>query len=201
MSTSFTRRRFTAMLGGLSIAGIVPARAFAAATATPGTPEPVPTPVCADLQPTPQDMLGPYFMDGSPETDTIRTDDMPGTRLDLAGYVYAVGCAPVAGAKVDVWQADANGEYDNAGYTLRGHVLTGPDGSWRMATILPGRYEPRPLHIHAQVTADGYATLTTQLYFVDPGFPDEQLNPGQEPLITETGDGLDGAFTFVLTPA
>ena len=34
-----------------------------------------------------------------------------------------------------------------------------------MDTVWPGAYPGRPLHIHAKVTAPGYAPLTTQIYF------------------------------------
>jgi protocatechuate 3,4-dioxygenase beta subunit len=45
---------------------------------------------------------------------------------------------PVAGAKVDVWQADDSGAYDNAGYRLRGYTLTDDSGRYAMETIVPG---------------------------------------------------------------
>jgi protocatechuate 3,4-dioxygenase beta subunit len=32
---------------------------------------------------------------------------------------------------------------------------------------LPGRYEPRPRHIHVKVKLDGDELLTTQFYFAD----------------------------------
>jgi protocatechuate 3,4-dioxygenase beta subunit len=72
---------------------------------------------------------------------------------------------------VDFWQADANGVYDNAGFTLRGRVITDQTGHYSIETIEPGLYTGRPAHIHVKVFApDGRELLTTQLYF--PGSED-----------------------------
>ena len=73
-------------------------------------------------------------------------------------------CRPLAGARVDFWQADGNGVYDNDGYRLRGYQVTDGRGRYRLETVVPGRYEPRTPHIHVKVTPKGGQTLTTQLY-------------------------------------
>ena len=73
---------------------------------------------------------------------------------------------------LDVWQADASGTYygvDGGAYRLRGRFETASDGRYGFETIMPGRYAVeagmRPAHIHFRVSLDGFATLTTQLYF------------------------------------
>lgn len=61
---------------------------------------------------------------------------MAGTVLVVSGFVVGTDCTPLANAKVDVWQADASGEYDNrGGHRLRGYVMT--DASGRDAFRLP----------------------------------------------------------------
>lgn len=92
---------------------------------------------------------------------------MAGTRLTLTGYVFTADCKPVSGARVDFWQADDKGQYDNAGYTLRGYQLTDADGWYSLETIVPGLYTGRTEHIHVKVQAPGGPVLTTQLYFPD----------------------------------
>jgi protocatechuate 3,4-dioxygenase beta subunit len=75
-------------------------------------------------------------------------------------------CEPIAGARLDFWQADGAGEYDNAGYRLRGHQSTDVDGAYRLETVIPGIYPGRTPHIHVKIFApDGRELLTTQLYF------------------------------------
>jgi protocatechuate 3,4-dioxygenase beta subunit len=151
-------------------------------------------------QPTPAQTEGPYFKAGSPERTSLVEAGMAGTRLTLAGLVLTTGCAPVADAVVDVWQADADGVYDNAGYRLRGHVQTDATGRFVIETILPGEYPGRTEHIHVKVTPPGGATLTTQLYL--PDNPANQQDSIFDPrLVVDLGTGGDprtGRFTFIL---
>ena len=73
---------------------------------------------------TPSLTEGPYYKSGSPEQANLFQEGMPGTKIVITGYVYDTNCQPVANAWLDFWQADANGNYDNSGYTLRGHQYT-----------------------------------------------------------------------------
>lgn len=111
-------------------------------------------------------MEGPYYTAGAPQRDSLIDAGMPGVPILIFGHVYDRNCNPIGGAKVDFWQADANGVYDNVGYTLRGHVLADENGGYAVETIVPGVYPGRPPHIHVKVFApDGRELLTTQLYF------------------------------------
>lgn len=124
----------------------------------------------------------------------------------LTGYVLTRGCRPVAGAVVDVWQADAHGAYDNAGYDLRSHELTDAQGRYWFETVVPAPYPGRTPHVHVKIQAPGQAVQTTQLYF--PSEPrnarDSIFNPalllkieqangvrGEEPMLV-------GRYDFVL---
>jgi len=156
------------------------------------------TPDCrAPATPTTASTEGPYFKAGSPQKDSLVTADMPGTRLQLFGFVVTRSCAPLANAKVDVWQADANGNYDNAGYTLRGHIFTDKDGRYQIQTIVPGPYPGRTPHIHVKVTPPGGPELTTQLYMpnVASNASDGIFRP--ELTLALNAPGL-GVFTFIL---
>src|SRR2546430_8666628 len=116
-------------------------------------------------QPTPAQPEGPYFKPGSPMRTSLVEPGMAGTRLALSGRVLSRDCRPIAGARLDFWQADASGSYDNAGYRLRGNQTTGSDGRYVLETIVPGEYPGRTEHIHVKVQRPGMCTLTTQLYF------------------------------------
>ena len=143
---------------------------------------------------------GPYFKAGSPEAANLRTPGMAGTHLTLVGYVVTTDCTAVADAVVDIWQADANGSYDNAGYTLRGHVATDSSGRFSFETIVPGEYPGRTEHIHVKVTPPGGATLTTQLYFPGTAANDSDgiFSPTLLLDIKQSGTDLIGTYTFVL---
>jgi len=119
-----------------------------------------------------------------------------GTRLFLSGRVLTLACAPVTGATLDFWQADARGVYDNSGYRLRGHQLTDDGGRYSLETIVPGEYPGRTEHIHVKVQAPGKTVLTTQLYF--PGVARNQQDSifDAHLLLTVQGTAAGEAATF-----
>jgi len=92
----------------------------------------------------------------------------------------ARGCAPLAGAVVDLWHCDARGYYsgvqDRSFSTtgkrfLRGYQVTDSAGTAKFSTIYPGWYPGRTVHIHFKIRTDpaskaGHA-FTSQLYFDD----------------------------------
>src|SRR5689334_7871022 len=114
---------------------------------------------------TPSLTEGPYYKSGSPEQADLYQNGMAGTKLVITGYVYNTNCQPVANAWLDFWQADANGNYDNSGYTLRGHQYTDANGHFQLTTVVPGLYPGRTEHIHVKVQAPNGQMITSQLFF------------------------------------
>jgi protocatechuate 3,4-dioxygenase beta subunit len=158
------------------------------------TAEISPVTVCTVGQPrTPADMEGPYFLAGSPEKTSLIEPGMTGTPLMINGYVMTVDCQPIPGAKLEFWQADADGVYDLQGYRLRGHVISDENGHYQIQTIIPAPYEPRPSHIHVMVLPPGGSGLTTQLYF-----PDDSPYPELTLALNEDSQGVTAVFNFVL---
>ena len=151
---------------------------------------------------TPASTEGPYFTAGSPERASLLESGMSGTVLILSGYVLTSDCQPVANAKLDFWQADANGVYDNQGYTLRGHQFTDENGFYQLTTVIPGEYPGRTEHIHFKVTPPGGAELTSQLYFpgVTANEGDSIYKPELLINIIEEGDTVTAQFNFVIAP-
>ncbi len=137
------------------------------ATAETATAAPATSSCRAPAAPTLEQTEGPFFKSGSPERTSLFQAGLAGTRIVLTGVVVTRSCKPVANAKLDFWQANANGEYDNAGFTLRGHQLADAQGRYRLDTIMPGEYTGRTPHIHVKVAPPGGASLTSQLYFPD----------------------------------
>jgi protocatechuate 3,4-dioxygenase beta subunit len=161
----------------------------------------VPTPDCSTPAAlTPSMTEGPYYKTGSPERASLIEPGMPGTSLWLSGYVLTVDCQPVTHAWLDFWQANAQGQYDNNGYTLRGHEFTDANGYYSLETILPGLYPGRTEHIHVKVQAQGGPVLTTQLFF--PGVAQNQKDSiySDQLLLAmqETPDGYLAVFNFVV---
>ena len=108
---------------------------------------------------------GPYYKSGSPGKTRLFEDGIPGDKLTLSGHVRDVNGNPVSHAWVDFWQADGRGEYDNAGYLLRGHQYTDNAGKYSLETVVPGGYFSRTPHIHVKVRAK-----IKKLYHDDPAF-------------------------------
>jgi protocatechuate 3,4-dioxygenase beta subunit len=163
----------------------------------------------------PEQTEGPYFVDEMLNRSDIR-EDREGVPLDLTFNVSridegnAAACGALAGAMVDIWQCDAQGQYsdvqDNAegfntkGETfLRGYQVTDENGTARFTTIYPGWYRGRTVHIHFKIrdtpeSEQGYE-FTSQLFF-DDALTDEVFT--QEPY-AEKGErdlrnGDDGIY-------
>ncbi|MFF3738781.1 intradiol ring-cleavage dioxygenase [Streptomyces sp. NPDC002566] len=130
---------------------------------------------------------GPYYLDGQYVRADI-SEGKPGVPLKLTLTVVDDDtCAPLRGALVELWHADALGEYSgfvgNNGHSepdngtfLRGGVLTNSAGVATITSVYPGWYRGRCIHIHVKVhtgvtlTSDGHFTggreiHTGQLFF------------------------------------
>lgn len=154
----------------------------------------------ASANQTVEETEGPYYKSGSPEQPDLFTNGMTGTKIVISGYVYDTNCKPIANAWLDFWQADANGNYDNSGFTLRGHQYTDASGHYQLTTVVPGLYPGRTEHIHVKVQAPNGKILTSQLFFpgVTQNDSDGIYDPSLLLAIQQTGDTLQGQFNFVV---
>jgi protocatechuate 3,4-dioxygenase beta subunit len=132
---------------------------------------PAATAACNGFGLTPGQIGGTHFKT-SPVRHSVLGPGIHGTRITLSGYVLTSRCRAVRGARVEFWQADENGAYDDKGFRLRSHQFTDDRGRYWLQTILPGPYANRTRHLHVTVRARGEHTVTTMLYF-----PGVALNP------------------------
>jgi hydroxyquinol 1,2-dioxygenase len=170
-------------------------------------------------------VLGPFFVQGSPSlphgADISR--GLPGEPLYVDGRVMSVDGRPIRGAKVDVWQSDADGYYDVQRTdldeaTLRATFTTDADGRFNLWSIMPryypipddgpvgemlkatGRHPNRPAHIHFKIGGDGFETLVTHIFDAESPYLDGDAVFGvKNSLIAEfsrnpAGAGPDGTF-------
>ena len=163
------------------------------------------------------DIEGPFHLDDAPERTVLADEDEPGERLVIEGTVYGPDCeTPLERALLDVWQADAEGDYhggEEDDYRLRGQLVTDADGHYSFESIMPGNYPMgeglmRPAHIHFTISYPDLPPLTTQMYFAgDPHLAEDDpcstCNSGDSTLIVdlEEGEGdIDwrGSFDIVL---
>jgi protocatechuate 3,4-dioxygenase beta subunit len=115
---------------------------------------------------------GPFYTPNAPviSNNKLASDNEQGTPLIISGRVQTLDCTQVIpDTIIDIWQANDAGQYDNAGFTLRGKTTSNAQGFYTFETILPGKYlngnKYRPSHIHFKISPPGFSTLTTQLYF------------------------------------
>jgi len=197
----YSRRRFLGLLASTPLVIASVTRPGFADRLAAATGKLAPTPDCDDGdEPTPAETAGPFFTPNSPRRTSLLEPRMKGTKIVIAGRVFAGNCRSAAGALLDFWHADDDGEYDNEGFRLRGHQFTDSEGRYRLQTIVPGLYPGRTRHFHVKVQAPKGRVLTTQLYF-----PDEPRNRRdglyQPELRMKVEDGpaaKQGRFHFLL---
>lgn len=134
----------------------------------------------SDQAVTPPQILGPYHRKGAPFRGKVTPPLEPGRVMVVRGRIWGYDTKkPLAGAALDVWQANAEGHYDMSHpdypmekgvFFYRTRLVTDETGYYEYETIFPGRYKTggenyRPAHIHYLVQHPGYKQLITQLYF------------------------------------
>jgi len=180
---------------------------------------------------TPNTLPGPFYRPGAPlcaDGDSISRDGR-GEPLALSLQVRGLDSAPVAGARVEVWQANDQGLYENQepdqqpDFNLRGTFTTGPLGSVTIRTVRPLGYGlpadgpvgalmarlgfpcQRPAHIHLRITAPGYQGLTTHIFDrSDPAIAADPLFAVHPALLVDLRPAEKGwttSFGAILAPA
>ena len=135
-------------------------------------------------------VFGPFFVDGSPKIEL--GDDMAfgaiGEPCWVTGSVRDTAGHPIAGARIEVWEADEDGQYDvqydDDRMAARAHFFADETGEFRFWGLTPtpypiphdgpvggmlaavGRSPMRASHLHFMVTAEGFRRLVTHI-FVD----------------------------------
>jgi hydroxyquinol 1,2-dioxygenase len=133
-------------------------------------------------------VFGPFFVENSPEIP-IGGDISAGATGEpcwVQGTVSDSDGHPLAGARIEVWEADADGfydvQYDDGRIAARAHLLTDADGRYSFWGITPtpypiphdgpvgqllaavGRSPMRASHLHFMVSAVGQRTLVTHIF-------------------------------------
>jgi protocatechuate 3,4-dioxygenase beta subunit len=157
-------------------------------------------------------VLGPFHMVESPPRE-LGADvalDGKGEPCLVTGRVTGPDGEPLAGALVDVWQANDDGFYDvqqpgvQPERNLRGLFTADADGRFWFRSIVPrhypipddgpvgellaatARHPNRPAHVHFLVTAPGHRPVTTHLFVAgDPYIDSDAVFGVKESLIRE----------------
>lgn len=149
---------------------------------------------------TPEQTIGPFYpraLVAEGENDlTRRAPDAPraeGEVIEIRGSVVDEEGRPVAGALIEIWQANTWGRYDHPvdrgdapldpNFRGFGRTIADDSGAYRFLTIKPGAYPNpgyddwfRPPHVHFSVFGAGLMQrIITQMYF--PGEPLNDIDP------------------------
>jgi catechol 1,2-dioxygenase len=172
-------------------------------------------------------VFGPFHVEGAPHReagDSIVERSSPGDQpLLLRGRVVDTAGAPLAGARLDVWQTAGNGLYDvqdpgQPAMNCRGVFTTGDDGRYEIRTVRPvdyripgdgpaghllfanGRHNWRPAHVHFVVSAPGHKSVITHLFDAESAHLDSDAVFGvRRSLVVDMSSGVCD-FDFVLEP-
>lgn len=176
---------------------------------------------------TPETGAGPFYRADTPAVgmDQSISRDGRGTPLLVSGVVTAVNGDTVSGATVEVWQANAEGLYENQEpdrqpeHNLRGRLTADTQGRFRFLSVKPAGYSlpadgpagmllkrlglplSRPAHINLRISAKGYETLTTHIFDrADPVIDRDAIFGVKPALLADftTLPSLDGKVTYSL---
>jgi hydroxyquinol 1,2-dioxygenase len=155
-------------------------------------------------------VLGPFFVEGATEA-ALGADisaGAPGQPCYVSGTVRGTDGAPVAAARMDVWESDEDGFYDvqyaDGRMANRAHFFTDENGGYRFWCVRPapypiphdgpvgdlltaaGRGPMRPAHIHFKVEAPGFRTLITHIFAAGSEYLDSDAVFGVKPSLVKT---------------
>jgi hydroxyquinol 1,2-dioxygenase len=176
-------------------------------------------------------VFGPFHVEGAPHFDNGAdvANGAVGEPCVVRGRVLGLGGEAVAGADIEVWQADAEGNYDVQypdldKFQARGVLKSGTGGSFTFRTIVAEPYpipvdgpvgdmlratqcHPwRPAHLHFMIKAPAYETLVTHVFRSGDRYLDSDAVFGvRQSLVADWVKQPDGVyhldFDFVLNPA
>lgn len=175
-------------------------------------------------------VFGPFYVEEAPsfELGADIAQGAVGVPCRVQGNIVGLDGRHVAGASIEVWQADADGMYDVqrtglSGAQGRGRFFSGPSGEFHFQTVLAeaypiptdgpvgqliaamDRHPWRPAHLHFKIEAAGFEPLITHVFREGDRYLDSDAVFGvRQSLIAQWTQQADGthllAYDFVLNP-
>src|SRR5215213_2859406 len=190
----------------------------------------LPASTASTLLPTPRQTPGPFYPLSFPQdadNDLVHVAGHQGTVQGsitrITGRILDLNDRPVPGARVEVWQCDANGRYHYVrdgradqprDENFQGYGATTADlsGGYQFLTIRPVPYPGRTPHIHFAVSGRSFERFITQMYVAgEPDNDDDPVLMGVRDLAARARlivalrpspdvgpDGMSGVFDIVL---
>jgi len=158
----------------------------------------------------PSQTVGPFFHFGlttNAALGSMAEPKTPGERIRVRFTLLDGDGAPVPDGMIELWQANAAGQYNDPSFRGFGRLATDGQGQCTFSTIRPGRAPGgkggrQAAHISVSVFARGLlGRLCTRVYFEgDPALPDDPvlaLVPvDRRPTLIARWDGAAGVWDF-----
>ena len=128
------------------------------------------------LVPTAEMTLGPFFprefAEGANDLTVVEGRAAKGEATEISGRVTQVDGKALDNVVLEIWQADADGRYDNPEFFGWGRAATDADGVFLFRTIRPKGPQGRSAHVNFLVLYSGLMRqLQTVMFFEDSNDP------------------------------
>ena len=122
------------------------------------------------LVPTGEMTLGPFFprefAQGASDLTSVEGKKAAGEAIEITGRVLQADGRPLDNVVLEIWQADAQGRFDNPDFFGWGRAATDQNGIYSFKTIKPGACEGRAPHVNFLVLYSGLMrALHTTMFF------------------------------------
>lgn len=124
------------------------------------------------LVPTGEMTLGPFFprefAQGANDLTSVEGKQAAGEVIEVTGRVTQADGRALDNVVLEIWQADAQGRFDNPDFFGWGRAATDQNGTYSFKTIKPGACEGRAPHVNFLVLYSGLMrALHTAMFFDD----------------------------------
>ncbi|MGH8741755.1 MAG: hypothetical protein ACREUN_12635, partial [Burkholderiales bacterium] len=123
------------------------------------------------LAPTAEMTLGPFFprefAQGANDLTQSGGKPVPGEVIEVTGRVVQLDGQPLDNLVLEIWQADAQGRYDNPAFLGWGRAATDAQGVYLFRTIKPGASAGRAPHINFLLLYSGLMRQLQTVMFVE----------------------------------
>jgi protocatechuate 3,4-dioxygenase alpha subunit len=120
------------------------------------------------LVPTAEMTLGPFFPREFAAGANDLSQNARGEVIEVTGRVVQADGRPLDNLVLEIWQADAQGRFDNPAFFGWGRAATNAEGVYVFKTVKPGAVQGRAPHINFLLLSSGLMRqLQTVMFFDD----------------------------------
>jgi protocatechuate 3,4-dioxygenase alpha subunit len=119
------------------------------------------------LVPTAEMTLGPFFPREFAAGANDLTEGASGQIIEITGRVVELDGRPLDNVVIEIWQADAQGRFDNPEFLGWGRAATDAQGTYVFRTIKPGACAGRAPHINFLILYSGLMRQLQTVMFFD----------------------------------